>query len=327
MRPSRVVFAALAGTFFATAAFADPVLYVAAGSANKVLAVDPVANKVIQQFDGIENPHALVTTSDGEYVIAGSLKEKRDKTDAKAKPESTIYIVHPAHGHVMSTMPAVGMIHHQAITPNDRYVISTHPTQGAISYADLEGDGGVKMLKTGPSPNYTVITKDGKTAFVSNSGDGTVSEIDLTSWTVKRQIKVGGFPEHMALSKDEKTLFSINPRGGNVSVISIADGKVLKELDVGKGAHGLGLSEDGKTLFATSKKREVLVAFDLESGNVRELPLSPAPYHLEAVKGTGKVYVSSRKAPKIWVVDPQKMEVVGEIAISGEGHQMALGNL
>jgi YVTN family beta-propeller protein len=321
------ILSTLVAGFLSSAALAEPIIYVAAGSANKVLAIDPKTNKVVNEFDGIDNPHALVATLDGEYVIAGSLNEKKPSIGSNAVPESTIYIIHPAHGHVMSTMPAPGMIHHQAITPDSRYVISTHPTQGGISYADLEGEGGVKTMKTGPGPNYTVITRDGAKAFVSNSGNNSISEIDLKSWSVSRSLKGGAGPEHIVLSKDEENLFAINARAGKVSVIDVKLGDIIKSWDVGKNAHGLDLSEDGKTIFATSKKSGVLVAIDIEDGTRREMSLSPSPYHLETIAGTGKIYVSSSKEPKIWVIDPKAWKVVSEITIQGEGHQMALGSL
>jgi len=322
-----LIIPALAAGFISTAAMAEPVIYVAAGSANKVLVIDPKTNTIVKEFNGISNPHALVATADGEYVIAGSLTEKKRKKGDDRPPESTIYIIHPVHGHVMSTMSAPGMIHHQAITPNSRYVISTHPTQGGISYADLEGEGGVKTIKTGSGPNYTVITRDGKNAYVSNSGDNSISEIDLKTWSVTRTLEGGPDPEHLALSQDESKLFAINARAGKLSVIDVKTGDVTDSWEIGKGAHGLDLSEDGQTVFATSKKREVLIAIDLASGSRREMSLSPAPYHLEAVAGTGKVYVSSSKESKIWVIDPKSWKVEAEIAIPGNGHQMALGDL
>ena len=60
------------------------------------------------------------------------------------------------------------------------------------------------------------------------------------------------------------------------------------------------------------------------AGTRRVLPLSPAPYHLETIKGTGKVYVSSSSSPKIWVVDQTSAQLVGEIEIKGEAHQMTI---
>ncbi len=86
------------------------------------------------------------------------------------------------------------------------------------------------------------------------------------------------------------------------------------------------MGDDGKTLFISSKKGNKLVALDTGTGNViKETMLSPAPYHLNTITGTGKVYVSSRKEPKIWVIDQKTLKVLGEIKLpAGEGHQMAI---
>jgi DNA-binding beta-propeller fold protein YncE len=147
--------------------------------------------------------------------------------------------------------------------------------------------------------------------------------IDTTSWKVTRTLEAGGTPEHMSLSADEKSLYVVNARAGTVSVVSVEAGKVVHEYKIGQDAHGLDLSEDGKSLFATSKKSGVVVKIDLLTKERKELALSPSPYHLEALPGTGKVYVSSSKSPLIWVIDAETFNKIEEIAISGEGHQMA----
>lgn len=88
--------------------------------------------------------------------------------------------------------------------------------------------------------------------------------------------------------------------------------------------HGLGASDGGTTLFISSKTDDKLVALDPETGELRELALSPSPYHLETIAGTGKVYVSSSKEPGIWVVDQKTLALLGEIAIRGNARQMAV---
>ncbi len=50
--------------------------------------------------------------------------------------------------------------------------------------------------------------------------------------------------------------------------------------------------------------------------------LAPQPYHLAAIRGTGKLYVSSAADGKIRIVDQTTLAVVGEIPIGGKGHQM-----
>ena len=40
------------------------------------------------------------------------------------------------------------------------------------------------------------------------------------------------------------------------------------------------------------------------------------------VPGTGRLYVSSRAAPKVWIVDADDLAVVGEIPVADIAHQI-----
>ncbi len=305
---------------------ASPTVYIPLGSANQVIRVDAATDTITATYTGVDNPHGLVATPDGEYLIAGSLKEiPLKKGQAKDTLNSKLFFIHPVHGHVMSTIPVSGWSHHQAITSDGKYVLSTHGMRGAVSVVDLENNKVIKTVKTGPVPNYTLITKNNKRAFVSNTGNNSISEIDLQSWTVIRKLEAGPAPEHMVFAKDEKTIFVTNPRAGKISEVSVKTGKITKTYKIGKAVHGLDIGDDGKTLFVSSKKENKLVAIDTDTGKKRELALSPAPYHLNTIRNTGKVYVSSRKKSIIWVVDQKSLKVVNTIKLpAGEAHQMAI---
>lgn len=309
-----------------TAVMAAPTAYIPLGSANEVIAVDAASGKITQRYPGVENPHGLVATPDGEYLIAGSIKETPVPAGAPADtPNSKLYVIHPGHGHVMAEIPVSGWTHHQAMTPDGKYVLSTHPTRGGISVVDFVGNKVFKTIKTGPAPNYTLVTKDGKYAYVSNSGNGTLSEIDLNTWAVVRSLEAGPSPEHLAFSPDEKTLYVANDRAGTVSVVAVKEGKVVTTYKIGQRLHGLDIGDDGKTLFVSSRSDNKLVALDTRTGAQRVLTLSPDPYHLDRIPGTGKVYVSSSKEPKIWVIDQKTFTVTGTIQLpAGEGHQIAV---
>lgn len=309
-------------------AIAGPTVYIPLGTGNQVIAVDAATDRITTSYPGVDNPHGLVATPDGEYLVAGSLKETPlPAGSASDAPNSKLFVVHPVHGHVMFTIPVSGWTHHQAISPDGRYVVSTHPTRGGVSVVDLQTNQVIKTIPTGPAPNYTVFTRDGKHAFVSNSGNGngSISEIDPSTWKVKRALEAGPAPEHIVLAKDEKSLYSLNPVAGTVSAVSVESGKVVETYKIGAKLHGLDLSDDGQTLFVTSSTDNKLVALDLRSGSQRELALSPAPYHLNTIHGTGKVYVSSRSDPVVWVVDQKTLKLVGTIKLpAGVGHQMAI---
>ena len=310
----------------ATFAMAAPTAYIPLGSANQVIAVDTANDKIIRSYSGVENPHGLVATPDGDYLVAGSLKETPVPAGAPSDtPNSKLYVIHPEHGHVMAEIPVSGWTHHEAVTPDSKYVISTHPTRGGISVVDVINNKVYKTITTGPSPNYTLVTKDGKRAYVSNSGNGTLSEIDLSKWEVTRSLEAGPTPEHLVFSPDEKTIYVSNDRAGTVSVVSVKEGKVEATYKIGKRVHGLDIGDDGKTLFISSRSDDKLVALDTQTGEQRVLTLSPEPYHLDKIPGTGKVYVSSGKAPIIWVVDQKTFTVTDTIRLpAGEGHQIAV---
>ncbi len=305
---------------------AAPTVYIPLGSANRVIAVDAATSQITASYPGTTNPHGLVATPDGEYLVAGSLNET---PPAKGQPAdantSRLYLIHPVHGHVMAEIPVAGWTHHQAITPDGRYVVSTHTTRGYITVVDLQSNQVVKTIKTGLAPNYTVISADGKRAYVSNTGSGSISEVDLAADKVVRSLQAGPAPEHLVMSGDGKTLFVANGRAGRVSAVGINSGKVERSWQVADSIHGLDIGDDGKTLFVSSTSANKLAAIDSQSGVLREIPLSPGPYHLNTITGTGKVYVSSRQAPKLWVIDQATLAVTGEIALpAGEGHQMAI---
>lgn len=308
------------------AAQAAPTAFVPLGSANRVIGIDVATGRITRTFTGVVNPHGLVATPDGEYLIAGSLSESAlPPGSADGTPNSKLFVIHPLHGHVMSEIPVAGWTHHQAITPDGRYVISTHPTRGGVSILDLRESKVVHTIRTGTAPNYAVVSRNGTRAFISNTGDSSISELDLATAKVVRTLEAGSSPEHMVSSPDEAYLFAANTQTGTVSRVSVATGKVVRDYSIGMQAHGLDIGDDGKTLFATSRADKRLVAVDIETGKQRRLTLAPDPYHLNTIPGTGKIYVSSASAPIIWVVDQRTLKVSTKIDLpAGEGHQIAV---
>lgn len=310
----------------ALGAIAGTTVYIPLGSADSVIAVDAATSRITARYTGVANPHGLVITADGEYLVAGSILETAQPAGAPPDaPSGKLYLIHPAHGHVMATIAVPGWSHHQAITPDGRFVISTHPTRDAISVVDMRTRRLVRTIRTGTTPNFALITRDGTRAYVSNSGNGTISEIDLGSWAVTRTLDVGESPEHLVFARDERTLYVAAAAAGAVRAVSVDTGKIVGTFDLGGALHGLDLGDDGKTLFASLVGGDALIALDTESGNRRVLALAPAPYHLGVIPGSGKLYVSSSGEPKIWVVDQGTLSVTGTIALpGGEGHQLAV---
>lgn len=335
--------------FIAATSNAGPVMYVPTGETNEVLIIDLVTDKVIGRIDELENAHGLSSSSNTEYLVAGSMQPISTKKKGAAKPAqmseaehashhaggkakasntanpSYLSIVHPKHGHVMRRVEVRGLTHHTAVSPDGKIAIAVHSGAGGISVVDLDKMDVIKTLQTGMWPNYAVFTSDGNFLYVSNAGAGMISEIDTRKWRVTREIKVGKEPEHMAMSTDNKFLYVGNKASGSVSVINLANAKVTKTFSIGKNVHGIDLSDDGRWLFVVSKGTNSLNKINLTDGTITRLGLSPAPYHLAYIPGQKKLYVSSRKLPKIWVLDSESLNIINEIDLGkGVAHQMVI---
>jgi DNA-binding beta-propeller fold protein YncE len=321
-------------------------VYVPIGSANEVLIIDADLDKVVGSIGDVTNAHGLASSSEGDLLVAGSMslgpatqtipegmsEDEHNAHHAGGKNQNTqpanntsyISIIDAKARRVLKRIDVAGISHHSVVTPDGRYALSTHTTAGNVSIIDMTSKSLHSTIATGPVPNYVLVSSDGKMAYVSNSGNGTVSEIAIDQWEVRRSFRVGTTPEHMVFSQDEKILYVINVGDNSVSAVSIADGKFIGSFSVGNGPHGIDISDDGKRLFVSNKKGNSLTLIDIDSGTTDSRSFAPDPYHIKSIEGTGKLYISSRSQPWIWVVDQKSLKVVKKIPIKGEGHQMVL---
>ncbi len=332
----------------AVQATADSTVYVPLGNAGEALVIDATRDEVVDRIPGLSNVHGLSSDAAGKYLVTGSLSasapgamppkpegmSQSEHESHHAKPAAgahdeppaigLVSIVRAEDGTILRRIEVPGAVHHTAVAPDGAYAVATHHKTGAVSVIDLKSFSVATTIRTGPMPNYAVVSPDGRRVYVSNAGNDTVSEIDTDHWIVRRSFVTGAEPEHMALSPDGATLYVNNVEDGTVSEISLAQGRVARTFEIGGKLHGLDLSADRRTLFVSARERNRLAAVDLESAEVRSVPLGREPYHVTTIAGTGKLYVSSAAEPKIRVVEQQSLRVLGEIQIRGVGHQMAV---
>ena len=348
--PLKLALSAALTVLLTSASAMAATVYIADGSADQIIVVDADTGRIERNITGLEAIHGLSGAPGVRYLAAGSYSEVAATEVLKlAKPEGVSDDEHAAHhakpevgampkdaaisilsildaksGEILRRIEVPGAVHHTAVSPDGRYVAATHPSGDGISIIDLEKLVFKAFLPTGLAPNYVVFSRDSGSVFVTNSGNGTISEVDIDKGFVKRNMLAGETPEHVVISVDGTILYVADADIGKVHEVGVSDGTILRTFDIGGELHGLDLSDDGNTLFVSGKSEDKLVAIDLRSDVMRTVSLSPAPYHLTTIDGTDKIYVSSRDEPKIWIISQIDLAVIGEIAVSGEGHQMVV---
>lgn len=330
----------------ASAALADPLIYIPLGGEARILVVDAAGDTIIGAIDGLPAVHGLAATLDGRRLIAGSYEERMadglpakpkgvsedehaahhapKKAASAADPESVsaVSIIRRSDGVIIRSIDVPGPVHHVSVSPDSRFAVVTRPNQDAISVIDLDTYGIVANIQTGSMPNYALFSPDGRTLYVSNAGDDAIAIIDTDGWRSRGSVQVGASPEHMVPSPAGDLLYVNNVNDGSVSVIDLAALQVLRTIDAGVVLHGIDVSADGSYLLVADVGDDRIARIDLEAGavDIAEMPFSP--YHLTFIPGGAKVYVSSASDEILRIVDPTTLAVTGELTIGGKGHQM-----
>ncbi|WP_280549200.1 MULTISPECIES: YncE family protein [unclassified Halomonas] len=321
--------------------------FVPMGTADAVGIIDLDRLEVVSTVTDTINTHGSALTPDGQQLILGSLTPHESGREI-ARPEGVtedehaahhgdggtvsleeastglLYVADTATSRISRTLEVPSPVHHVLVTRDGRHAVSTHPIGGGISVVSLESGQVIASLPTGPNPNYLVQQEAGGPILVSNAGNGTISEVDTQHWFVQRNIHVGGSPEHMVLSEDGARLYVNDVEGGRVMAVDLPTGRVAEEYEIGAAPHGIDLSPDGQRLYATSQGDNRIVRISLNDGTRHSAELSPAPYHLAVATTDGRVLVTSRAEPHLWILDPDSLEVLQTVELGGIGHQISL---
>ncbi len=332
-------------------AFAQTV-FVPEGSANSILMVNAVTGAMINRIEGLEAVHGLAGAPGVPVLVAGSYAEiDREDIADTASPEGVSADEHAGHhaatakpmgpagaglsllsildaetGEILRRIEVPGAVHHTAVSPDGRFAVATHPSGDGISVIDLETFTMTAWIPTGSMPNYAVFGADSGTVYVSNAGNGTVSEVDLARGIVRRNLAVGLAPEHLVLDSESGTLYVADSDAGAVFELVLESGETRRSFQIGGEIHGMDLTDDRKKLIVAGRGEDKLAMIELAGNTVTTVPLAPEPYHLTIVPGTGRLFVSSRAEPKIWIVDASELTMIGEFAVKSEGHQMVTMN-
>jgi len=337
---------AILTTLALSPALAQTAVFVPLGGENRILIIDAARDAIAGWIEDVPAVHGLAATPNGRFLVAGSYDERESGAAPPEKPKgvsaddhaahhggtstialgedmvSTVSVINVEDGVTVRSIDVPGAVHHVAVSPDGAFAGVTHPNTDSVTFIDMRTYDVVTTVKTGPLPNYLVFNANGTMAYVSNAGNDTVTAINVGDWVIAWTVSVGASPEHLVLSTNGSRLYVNAVGDGTVSIIDIVSRNIVDVIETGNTPHGIDISDGGDTLFVTALGDDRLFAINLETKALRHVSLTPAPYHLATIEGTGKLYVSSADAPKLWIVDQKTLAVVGEIEIGGKGHQM-----
>lgn len=181
---------------------------------------------------GIE-PEGVTFTPDGRRVFV------------TAEATNTVAVIDPWTGVILAEVLVGNRPRRGAFTPDGSEYWVTNELSGSVSIIDaetLEVTDTIRFEKKGLreadiTPVDLVMTKDGKTAFVTLGRAWHVARVDVASREVETYILAGGRVWGAALSADDAVLVVTNGATDDISIIDTEANRVTRSVAVGRTPH------------------------------------------------------------------------------------------
>jgi YVTN family beta-propeller protein len=155
-------------------------------------------------------------------------------------------------------------------------------------------------ISVGSRPDWIVIAKDGKTAYVTNNGDGTVTPINLATATPGQPIRVGNQPLRIAITPDGKTAYVTNNGDGTVTPINLATATPGQPIRVGNQPFGIAITPDGKTAYVANQADGTVTPINLATKTPgTPITVGNAPQTIVISKDGRTAYVANQSTDTV----------------------------
>ncbi len=309
-------------------------IYVTNSAADILDVIDSGSNRIIQVIRGIELPHGVNFSSDGQRVYVSNESEsvldvvdresgkilqtvsltgrpnnitvtkdgKRILVGIRAQPGS-IDVIDAATLQRIKNIPVDGPVHNLYVTPDNRYVVSGSIENKAATVVDLKRDEIAWEVKfdAGVRPMAFEANPDGSTnrVFVQLSGLNGFAVVDFAKRAEVARIKLPDEP------------------GG----FGKAEGRM------GTPSHGMGITPDGKSLWVGSTLANAVFKYSLpelklvgyvnlpEVHGIDGKPSGSVPEWITFTPDSKTVYVSNSAARSVSVINADSLKSVAEIPV------------
>ena len=283
-----------------------PGLVVLSKDESRLLIVDPETFKVVSYEQTGAYPHEVATSDDGKLAITTNYGAHADGDSLSVIDLDTMQEV----GHV--TYPGCHGPHGIVIQGNKAF-FTNEGDKTVVEFDFVANTLDQQIVEGQKRPHMLVLTKDGKTIFVSNIESNSVSVLttkDGKSWD-QSNVGTGKGPEGIDMSPDEKEVWAANSGDGTVSVIDVKKKKVVAKIDLQtKRSNRLKFTPDGKLVLISDMGSGELVIVDAAARKeVKRLPLGKSAEGILVQPDGARAFVAVSGDDKVAVVDLTKLEV------------------
>ena len=167
-------------------------------------------------------------------------------------------------------------------------------------------------LPTGEGPHEVAISRDGRTALVSNYGvrgkpGNTITVIDVARAQVERTLTLAGYqrPHGMSFLPGDTLAAMTSEVAQAVLIVDVRNGRVVDTLATrGRASHMVALTPDGRRAFTSNIADNTISAIDAKrTDSTRVIPVARIPEGIAVTPDGKSVWVGSNRDSVVLVVD------------------------
>ena len=175
------------------------------------------------------------------------------------------------------------------------------------------------------STHDLALTRDGKTLFATNLASGRVSVIDTEKMETVASVYTGTRSHVVALTNDNKQAWVANIGEDAISILDISTLKIVGTIPTGKGPTGMTFSRDGRFAYVSNQGDKTVAVVEVDNHRVvKTIPVGTNPHFL-ILGPDGRIWGCNTGANDIYVIDPNRQEIVGSFQVGPFPQQIAFG--
>ncbi len=279
--------------------------------------IDPQTFTEIKRIPTGKEPHHLYLAPDEKSLLVASALS------------DSLTLIDPATAEVQRVIGGIPDPYHLRFSPDMKWLVTASNRLDRIDLYRWEPQDAkrpaqlVARIPAGRTPSHLAIDSRSSVIYASLQDSDELMAVDLSTQKPRWRIPVGKMPADVYLSPDDRLLLVglTGDRHVEVYDVSQAQPRLVKRIVTGAGAHAFRSVGDGRHVLVSNRIANTISKLDLETlSAVAEYPAPGGPDCMDLSADGRTLFVTSRWARRLTVIDTQKRSVVRQVAVGRSPH-------